>query len=60
MSMVEKLAELLAPPNVDVAAYRCEDCGLVFDADHVNCPECEGEIRRIEETPTPMFWAQLD
>lgn len=60
MSVVEKLAEFLAPPRVDIAAYRCHDCGLVYDTERALCQECDGEVRRVEETPPPVFWAQLD
>lgn len=60
MSMVEKIAEFLAAPHVDIAAYRCNDCGLVFDTERTACSECQGEVHPIEDTPAPVFWAQLD
>lgn len=59
MSIVQRLADLLAPPDIDVAAYNCRDCGTVHDTDHAACPDCGGEVRRIDDDPVPMFWAQL-
>jgi Zn finger protein HypA/HybF involved in hydrogenase expression len=56
MGFVQRLIDVFTVPVVKVTLFECSDCGLVLDTEEAVCPECDGEVIRIESGPSYVYW----
>ena len=59
MGLLNGLSKWLPDPTIHVPAYRCEDCGLLFEMQRTTCPDCDGRVELSEDDAIPVYWGPM-